>query len=1051
MKTAEHKPSPTISRSASPFFRKGMGSGHFQAKNDESSFFKKGSTKEPVQAQLNVSQPNDPHEKEADAMANKVVQRMGNAEKGTKEEDKGSNKITPVVQKKCADCNEEENTQRKHVEENKPVNKKANEKPEDKHVQQKTSDPLKDDKSVHRKEEKQDYDDDISVQKKEDDDQASSQPDHAVIENKLNNYRGNGTPLASDTRKNMESAMDADFSGVRIHNDHNAAQLNKDLSAHAFTRGNDIYFNAGKYDDTSKQGNELLAHELTHSLQQGTSIKRSSQVGSRSNDSHLHSAVSRAAFTPHLQKKDGDPKTPTASELIDKYTTLGFLSEAKLVGELVTYLPANIQLVNDVLDKVHDFQKDDIAYETTIALGSKINTVPVSLRIRLIKEMVYGFVSDTEEKAISDIWKSFDDPTRPFIAEENRAVWDKSLNESEYLVQFVKPQVDAFIADVTGLAQAYLEENEHVVQNDASQYGINLENPYEKLDKENEHFQSVKAMIPGIITLKKQLEDMRKLRVGYYNKPDCLAGECLGDSFFNPEYEPSVPPKKTESPPWPEWKDVKTQYDRVSALIASFSEIYPSIYILIQQDKLDTLDQSKDSTEALKVIADALVKTRGKIVEAKGKINISIQYTDLKMTQVQLFNKTSAVPFETRFPWDKPYYKDIADADLKGKAEKQFWVDLGLSMLAAAALIAAPFTGGASAALLIGFGLGIGLGQAVNSWDKYLNMSTVGDASAKDELSLISKGEISAQLVDAIVSTVALFLDAYGAKAATSGAKASREAFELAEKEVQAQLSQAARQKALKTIAKDGAIAIGGAGVSVALHELENDEPDYNIGGSVTNRTIDLGPDDDSTPPDPVNKMPIQRVPNQPVAPTVPKAPLVLTGGEFELFAEKALRQGQIKGLPRMDFVIPGQYTGSGWGIDRIGIVWNQKTGAVEVYHLEMKFVSEGSLHIPGLGTPVAGTQTGERWTANAIKGFLENQHPVARAGRERLRRALNKMHPNETIDLARMRLFLTEKLTNAPIHIITPEWANLSKLYKQVAALIRHGREISIINKFKK
>ena len=123
MKTAEHKSSTTISRSAGPFFRKGIGNGHVQAKNDESSFFKNGTSNGPVQAQLNVSQPNDPHEKEADAMANKVVQRMGNAEKSTKEEEKVSNKITPVVQKKCADCNEEENTQLKRDDEKIPVNK----------------------------------------------------------------------------------------------------------------------------------------------------------------------------------------------------------------------------------------------------------------------------------------------------------------------------------------------------------------------------------------------------------------------------------------------------------------------------------------------------------------------------------------------------------------------------------------------------------------------------------------------------------------------------------------------------------------------------------------------------------------------------------------------------------------------------------------------------------------------------------------------------------------------------------------------------------------
>ncbi len=70
--------------------------------------------------------------------------------------------------------------------------------------------------------------------------------------------------------------MGADFSGVRVHTDPTAVQMSKDLTAQAFTYGNDIYFNQGKFDPATRAGTHLLAHELTHVQQQkpGRKIQR---------------------------------------------------------------------------------------------------------------------------------------------------------------------------------------------------------------------------------------------------------------------------------------------------------------------------------------------------------------------------------------------------------------------------------------------------------------------------------------------------------------------------------------------------------------------------------------------------------------------------------------------------------------------------------------------------------------------------------------------------------------------------------------------------------
>ena len=80
--------------------------------------------------------------------------------------------------------------------------------------------------------------------------------------------RGSGAPLDPTTRAFMEPRFGHDFSQVRVHTDTRAATAARSLDALAFTVGNDIAFAPGQYRPGSDDGRALLAHELTHTLQQ---------------------------------------------------------------------------------------------------------------------------------------------------------------------------------------------------------------------------------------------------------------------------------------------------------------------------------------------------------------------------------------------------------------------------------------------------------------------------------------------------------------------------------------------------------------------------------------------------------------------------------------------------------------------------------------------------------------------------------------------------------------------------------------------------------------
>ncbi|HVF13734.1 MAG TPA: DUF4157 domain-containing protein [Acidimicrobiales bacterium] len=82
-------------------------------------------------------------------------------------------------------------------------------------------------------------------------------------------HAGSGSPLPSMLRTRMESAFGADFSTVRLHHGPAAEGLSRSLQAEAFTTGRDIFFGRGAYRPGTPSGQELLAHELTHVVQQG--------------------------------------------------------------------------------------------------------------------------------------------------------------------------------------------------------------------------------------------------------------------------------------------------------------------------------------------------------------------------------------------------------------------------------------------------------------------------------------------------------------------------------------------------------------------------------------------------------------------------------------------------------------------------------------------------------------------------------------------------------------------------------------------------------------
>lgn len=254
-------------------------------------FFRAAGHAEPVQAKLAIGQPGDKYEQEADAVADHAVngqnqtpavQRRGisaiqRSDLATPVEDEKLSTAESrmekdkLIQEKAAAQMPSGSADMMEDKKKKPVQMQSAGIPamEDKKKKPVQLQPVSSDKMEDKEKKLQAKANPSSsrLQREADSGGATASPQ---LSSRIEDSSGKGKPLPGKTRAEMESAIGTDFSGVNIHTDASAVQMNEELGAQAFTHGRDVYFNSGKYSPENSSGQHLLAHELTHTLQQGT-------------------------------------------------------------------------------------------------------------------------------------------------------------------------------------------------------------------------------------------------------------------------------------------------------------------------------------------------------------------------------------------------------------------------------------------------------------------------------------------------------------------------------------------------------------------------------------------------------------------------------------------------------------------------------------------------------------------------------------------------------------------------------------------------------------
>ncbi|KXK19518.1 MAG: peptidoglycan binding domain-containing protein [Chloroflexi bacterium OLB15] len=209
-----------------------------------------------IQTKMTVGAANDPYEMEADAVAKQVMTGGESSVQRESEsmEDEISEKRMPqfLQRAKLGEDDDEMQMKRADVQ---------------REVQEDELNLMRAD--IQRDDELEGIEDEIQEKRvqRQADDLSGSFDVEGQVEQQIQSSKGSGQAMGSSSDF-FTQRMGHDFSNVNIHTDSSADNLNRSLGAKAFTTGNDIYFRSGEYNPSSSSGQELLAHELTHVVQQ---------------------------------------------------------------------------------------------------------------------------------------------------------------------------------------------------------------------------------------------------------------------------------------------------------------------------------------------------------------------------------------------------------------------------------------------------------------------------------------------------------------------------------------------------------------------------------------------------------------------------------------------------------------------------------------------------------------------------------------------------------------------------------------------------------------
>ncbi|MGA7672451.1 MAG: DUF4157 domain-containing protein [Nitrolancea sp.] len=554
------------------------------------------------------------------------------------------------------------------------------------------------------------------LSRKEADETPESSTQHvpSVVNDTL---RTTGEPLDREMRTQMEGRFGHDFSRVRILSDEQASESARAINAQAYTVGEQIVFGGGHYAPQTESGRWLLAHELTHVIQQ-----RGEAVAPLSADG-------RAIQRDEDVKEDFDTEQRR------------LIRDAKTVGD-----------VKDINPQAFHLASDDDRYRL---IGLLLNQ---------------GWVGPRDEYYLEHIWGSFGKNLQS-AATKGNVLWNLCIDRGADLWNLAElvPMKEKFKADVVAKTRDYLGKNRTFVQNEQKNLGLDNAQAAPTADQ-NKALADLRETAKQVEAAEQKQAALPDLKVGYnpipYVGDDPLDMRPEKDRWDIQGFDPDTPPKHSgpvgfESEPMPTWEATNAEYHRLDSTIKGFAKKHPSIYALRRDLKISSVARETDDAKtretigkSLQDVLDNIATTEGKLADPKSTLPL-----ELHPIHEQLY----AAPGS---PWSEPFGKGVAKQAIKGYEDAKWWKEIGVDALQLALFVVAEIATGGAAVFVLAINAGVGAARAEQDWETWQEKSAAEGSGMSDETKLLESGEADAALITAVLDTATAFLDLYGAASA---------------------------------------------------------------------------------------------------------------------------------------------------------------------------------------------------------------------------------------------------------------------------------------------
>lgn len=845
-----------------------------------------------------------------------------------------------------------------------------------------------------------------------------------------------GNPLPARTRAFMDPRFGVNFSHVRVHTDNEAVQMSHELNAQAFTHDRDIYFGAGKYNPESSFGRQLLAHELTHVIQQtggiehqrtALTIQKQSAVSSLTGkfiNLTQEDMIQRQAVPVGSNAVKAEPPTnqnpfipkilnPKGRLVVHNHTEVTFTDDPEYVNYQIQEFIARPEKGLLHLDAFINADFLDFSFKDPFALHPK-------------RPPTLGEEAE-------------------YVKQVKKIVHDQAVA--------IKGRTDDFRNDFQRRAVdttcAILDESKKKIEEERDRYGIK---------KEEKTILGISYGTNYKMADNKATADFVNAAKELLSKQQAVAAakEMLDKSFeYGPHGElppggaPDVLPKEKQADAQNKLLEARQEYNQVR-------KDKEAAYPVLVSYQLEALDPQ--TPETLKKLASDSRQARAETLEKEisNKLeNIETVRTKVTKDNALIWNLRAIIEATRELPDIKLYksnpvlFGSLKDTVVVEKmADEEFikeFTAIALGVLSyAASLLATPVAGALIRGVAIASEGALAAAMAVRSLQTF-QFAAAASGTDFDKAKAISQEEPSlfwlaldliggAQAIGGSAKQVFRLLR--GLRNEALAAKAIAETGAAAEKlSAQAQYQNAldklkvlgddvvkpsTKQKLIDNILNSPITDLVGSalkeaafqtGMEILAEAFADEGVDDSAELEIEGLEYDFPLENTN---DTVAPMLLQRTNGGSSGnkPPVPKE--IPKDIEFEKTVGGMMRRGTVPGLPQFDHVIRGNHTGN-QGVDFWGIKV-EKPGRLILYRVEVK----GGV-LPTLPYRTSGIQTGRDWTLNAIEKTIGNEQlSNLLADKLQLRR-----DSKGNIDIARLR----RRLRDAPNVIIVHKRALLSSL----------------------